>query len=185
MTSRPDLTVDLGEAEFRRWYYTVVELRAGARLVGVSPSGTKQDLTERIGARLGGRDGVETPAGRNVTRRSVSRPLAEPITDDTVLGPRQALTRQLRDSLAHRIPGFHADAVMRDFIGSDREKTVGEVVAHWHASRGLPPPPTGAQFEWNRFARAWFAANPGGSAKQCRAAWRAHRELPRDERPPT
>lgn len=39
-----------------------------------------------------------------------------------------------------------------------------------------------ARFEYTRFAQVWHAAHPGGTAAQCRAAWRAHRALPNDAR---
>ncbi len=80
-------------------------------------------------------------------------------------------------------PTFHFDAAMRTFFAdADGTGTLADARAHWLATRDLPAGEIGAQFEFNRFTRAWHAAHPDGTTAQCRAAWAAHRALPTDLR---
>jgi hypothetical protein len=139
----------------------------------------KADLVARVVALL---DGGPAPV---ITRRAPPPdPLPEPIGDTTVLPPGQRASRQLRTHLEHRIgPAFRVDRHMREFLLRQDGATVGDLVAHWDATRGAAPAPPDAQFEFNRFSIAWHAAHPGGSVSDCRAAWRLHRSLPEDRRP--
>jgi hypothetical protein len=98
---------------------------------------------------------------------------------DSVIQPGQRCSQVLRRFFQSRIgPGFHFDQAMRDFIADGAGRTLGDAVAHWHATRDQPPGPIGRQFEYNRFIRDWHAAHPGG-AQAAAAAWRAHRADPR------
>ena len=80
-------------------------------------------------------------------------------------------------------PGFRFDAAMRTFLsGSQGERTLGEAISHYQASRSQRPKPIDAQFELNRFTRAYYEQNPTASVTELRAAWRRYRSLPVDER---
>lgn len=74
---RPALTRSLDEVEFRRWYWTLAELQVAAREFGLSASGRKADVTERIAAALGGRTQPTT------ARSTTTDHLAGPLTRDT------------------------------------------------------------------------------------------------------
>jgi Domain of unknown function (DUF6434) len=121
----------------------------------------------------------------HAARMTVSKRIAEPLTLDTVIGARQAASQQLRaffvQVIGHR---FSYDIHMRTFLASDRTKTLGEAVDHWYASRGSLKPETLPQLEFVRFTKAWHISNPNSSQVECRAAWKLHRSLPVDQRPP-
>jgi hypothetical protein len=71
---------------------------------------------------------------------------------------------------------------MRTFLASDRTKTLGDAVAHWHATRNTVKPETLPQLELVRFTKAWHLVNPTGTQLQCRAAWKRYKALPVDQR---
>ena len=79
-------------------------------------------------------------------------------------------------------PSFRFDAAMRAFVADGAGRTLGDAVDHWRLSRNRRDGPIGPQFELNRFTRAWWRANPGGTREQLRAAWLAYRDAPEEER---
>jgi hypothetical protein len=173
---QPRLRAGISEAEFTRWYWTCAELRAFCRSLGLPSGGVKGEITARVVAHLAGR--AAPPALR---RARAAGALPERLTDDTPLPIGQRATRRLREHLEVRIGRhFRVDAHVREFLTTRRGVTIGDLVAHWERTRDLPKAPPAAQFEYNRFAQAWHAANPGGGAGACRAAWQAHRARPRE-----
>jgi len=99
----------------------------------------------------------------------------------TVIPPGQRCSQVLRHWFEQEIgPGFAFDGSMREFIAQGAGRTLGEAVAHWHATRAeaARPKPIAAQFELNAFLRQWWAAHPGGTRAEALAAWRDHRAAP-------
>lgn len=180
VSDRPELTADLTESEFRRWYWTLAELQPFARSLGVSATGVKPDVADRIAAALGGRE-IPTPPRR---KRSTGPQLRGPLDRSTIIPEGQRSTKVLREFFEAEIgPSFRFNGHMRPFLAAGGA-TLGEAIDHWYRTVGTELPPQSASLEFNRFTRAWHAANPDGTADACRAAWLAHRSLPVDERPP-
>ncbi|WP_196443613.1 DUF6434 domain-containing protein [Planomonospora sp. ID67723] len=179
--SRPALTADLTGHDLLRWYWRRDELVAFARRLGLSAAGGKQELTARLAAVL---DGHPLPEPRPAARRPRTAPLPEPLTPETLIPDGQRCSQQLRVFFQQRIgPGFRFDGVMRDFIATGAGRSLGDAVAHWHATRGVQQPQIGAQFELNRFLRDWHAARPGAGRQAAMQAWQEYRSLPVDARP--
>lgn len=186
---RPAPSPELSGAELARWYWTLAELSALARAMGLPSGGGKAAVTARIAAAL---DGFPAPApaadpaparsgGRPV--RGAGRQLAAPVDGASVIPPGQRCGQVLRAYFLREIgPGFHFDAFMRDYVAQGAGHTLAEAVAHWHATRAAAAEPReiGAQFELNRFLRDWHAGHPEGTRAQALAAWRAHRSRPRE-----
>lgn len=165
--------------EFRRWYWLKSELASFARSTGVSASGSKPDIADRIHAFL---DGSDIPAPTH--RRARASKIAGPITRSTVIPEGQTASQQLRPFFVAEIgSGFRYDWHMRTFLTENAGATLGDAVDHWHATRDVPTPETPEQLEFVRFTKRWHETNPGGTAAECRAAWKVHRSLPVDERP--
>lgn len=165
-------------AEFRRWYWLKDELAAFARSNGVSASGSKPDIADRIHAFL---DGTEIPPPTPRSRSAAK--LVEPINRDTVIPPGQRASQQLRPFFESEIgTSFRYDWFMRTFLSENAGATLGDAVDHWHATRDTPTPETPAQLEFVRFTKQWHLDHPDGSAAECRAAWAHHRSLPVDQR---
>jgi hypothetical protein len=166
----------LSEAEFRRWYYTVAQLRAMAKSMGIATTGTKGVLTERIAAALAGRPLPAEPRQRR-TR------IPEPLSDDSTIPAGVILDRRVRDWFVTRLgPQFHSDHHLRTFLRENPGATLGDAAAYWQATRAAPREPIAAQFEYNRFVRRWRADHPGASHDDLVQAWHEHRAKPADER---
>lgn len=177
---RPALARDLPESEFVRWYWTKDELAEAARAWGLRATGSKELLASRIAAALAGRAFAEpAPA-----RRAAGPQLRAPIAGDTRIPAGQRCSQVVRAWMEEQLGGgFHFDAAMRAFFAeSDGTSTMRDALAHWAETRGAGPRPIDAQFEFNRFTRAWTAAVPDGSREELLAAWWDYRRRPRDER---
>ncbi|GHI86704.1 DUF6434 domain-containing protein [Streptomyces xanthophaeus] len=178
---RPALTRELSGTELVRWYWTLAELTAFARQLGLSPAGGKAALTDRLAAVLDGR-----PEPRPVrTARRGGRQLAAPVDGATVIPEGQRCSQVLRAYFTQEIgPAFHFDAFMRDYVAQGAGRTLAQAVTHWHATRerAAEPQEVGAQFEFNRFLREWHARHPDATRTEALAAWRAHRARPKDRR---
>jgi hypothetical protein len=180
--TRPSLSAALTGAELLRWYWTLEELTALAATLGVPRGGGKQALTERLAARL---DGRQTPAPAPQRRPPAGRQLNGPLSATTVIPAGQRCSQLLRDYFRREIgPGFVFDSFMRSFIADGAGRTLGDAVAHWEATRGAAAQqrPIGGQFELNAFLRRWRASHPGGTREESLAAWREHRSRPAEER---
>ncbi|MET9687029.1 DUF6434 domain-containing protein [Streptomyces sp. NPDC006514] len=179
--SRPALTPALTGTELLRWYWTLAELSALAREMGIPAGGGKAAVTARLAAAL---DGLPAPAAPAAPApRRAGRQLTAPVTGATVIPPGQRCSQVLRAYFVREIgPGFHFDAFMRDYVAEHAGHTLAEAVAHWHATRAraAEPQEVGAQFEFNRFLRAWHAGHPDGARAEALAAWQDHRARPRD-----
>ncbi|MFJ7590687.1 DUF6434 domain-containing protein [Streptomyces sp. NPDC097617] len=177
--SRPAPTPALTGAELLRWYWTLAELSALAREMGLPAGGGKAAVTARLAAAL---DGLPAPAAAAPVRRRTGRQLAAPVTGASVIPPGQRCSQVLRAYFVREIgPGFHFDAFMRDYVAQHAGHTLAEAVAHWHATRvrAAEHQEVGPQFEFNRFLRAWHAQHPDGRRPEALAAWQAHRAAPR------
>ncbi|WP_030763171.1 DUF6434 domain-containing protein [Streptomyces sp. NRRL F-2664] len=184
---RPLLSTALTGAELLRWYWTLAELGALARRMGVPVRGGKAAVTARLAAAL---DGLPEPeqasaAGAAVPAapRRAGRQLAAPVDGTTVIPPGQRCSQVLREYFVREIgPGFHFDAFMREYVAGHAGHTLAEAVEHWHATRvrAAEPQDVGPQFEFNRFLRDWHVRHPGVARTEALAAWRAHRARPRD-----
>src|SRR5699024_8717312 len=130
----------------RRWYWLRAELAALPGELGLSRSGSKEELLERVVAAL---DGAAPPAP--VPRPAAGRQLVEPVGPGTVIPPGQRCSQVLRRFFAAQIgPHFRFDEHMREFVAHGAGRTLGEAAEHWHRTRDAPPGVIGEQFEYNR-----------------------------------
>lgn len=175
---RPEPSSSLEPGDIDRWYWTQVELRQIARDLGVSTGGRKAELAARVKAALAD-EPLPDSSGRPRTR------LEGELTRDTVIPDGVVLSRHLRDWFASELgPGFRADRHLREFLRDGAGRTLGEAADHYRATRDSPPQEVESQFELNRFTRAWWRANPGGTRAQLLEAWRVYRETPVERRLP-
>jgi len=159
----------------RRWYWLRSELVEIARGNGVGTSGGKLELTDRICAHFEQRPPAP-PAARARSRDA----LPADLTAGVVLPQGQRCTRRLRTWMRAQVGrAFAFDAPMREAVGAGGI-TLGDLVGHWHATRGQVSREIGPQFELNRFSRAWHIGHPDGTHAQMLAEWAQHRSRPRD-----
>lgn len=163
------------ETEFRRWYWTVSDLRQIAKALGVATSGPKLALTERIAARLAGRPAPAAP------RRGSRNRVPAPLSARSVIPPEVILDRALQDWFREQLgPAFRIDEHLRRFLRDGSGSTLGDALEHWHATRDAARPAIAAQFQYNRFVREWRATHPGAAHDDVVRAWHAARAQPSD-----
>jgi len=167
---RPELTRSLSATEFLRWYWLKAEMQAFCRTHGLSPSGSKTELTNRIANALSGREVGPAPQ-----RRSRNLMPSE-FTPETVIAAGWRCTESLRAYFKSvHGPGFSFNAALREIIANGQGKTLAEASAVYAATRGKPAEAIEGQFEYNRHMREFHARNPGASHQQAVEAWWAKR----------
>lgn len=180
---RPALTPALSGTELLRWYWLKTELVELARALGVSPGGSKEELTARLVAVLDGRPAPRPAVAGRASRRGAGGQLEGALTLTSIIPAGQRCSQHLREFLRAAIgPAFRFDESMRRFVAEGEGRTLGEAVEHWRATRGAARSDIAPQFELNGFLRDWHTANPGGRRTDALDAWRAHRALPVDGR---
>lgn len=151
-----------------------------ARSLGIAASGSKKLLTERIAAKLKGREFVEPPW----TRATSTNQLSGELTAATIVPTGQRCSQSVRTSMITQVGNtFKLDAHMRDFLAkSDGTRTLQDAVNHWYATCNMQHQEIDPQFEYNLFTRGWHKQHPKGSRTDLLAAWQRYRSLPIDER---
>lgn len=177
--TRPSLDERLTGDELLRWYWLKEELVAFARTLHVPTSGGKQELTQRLVARLDGKPYDSPPP-----RQSPSRQLSGPIDRNTIVPKGQRCSQLLRQWFESEVgANFRFDSAMRSYFSAqDGTSTLGDALEHWNATRERGTTEIGEQFELNRFTRAWYARNPGGTRQALLEAWQQYRAAPVDAR---
>lgn len=179
-SERPALTRELTATEFLRWYWLKAELCAFVRTLGLSATGSKQDVTARIAACLEGK----TPPSPSTRQNKSGKQLEAPLTRETLIPSGQRASQVLREFFEREAgSGFRFTGPIRTFLAeSQGDRTLGEAITVYQSGRGQKAEAIGAQFELNRFTRAFHEQHPGATAKEVRAAWIRYRALPVDQR---
>jgi hypothetical protein len=176
-TARPDPDEVVTSSQLLGWYWTRAQLDQIARRLGVSKSGNKATLTQRLEHHL---DGI--PA-REAPRPRVAPQLTPPFDPSDVVPPGQRMTRALRDWFVERVgSSFRFDFYMRAFFTDPAGRTLSDAIDLWHATRDAPAPQIGAQFEYNRFTRAFRQAHPEATRSDLLEAWQRYKDTPTHDR---
>lgn len=177
---RPSLTSALTGTELRRWYWLKDELADFARQLGIRATGSKNLLTQRIAAHLDGTTFTEP----TTTRSSTGAQLSAPLTPATVIPRGQRCSQVVRAWFVRQVgASFGFDAEMRDFFArADGTQTMQDALDHYLRTRAQGSKDIGAQFEYNRFTRAWHTEHPSGTRDELLAAWHEYRRRPIDSR---
>jgi SAP domain-containing new25 len=169
MIRRPELSIGLPAKEFAAWYWLKEELVAFCRMNGVSPSGTKLELVERIKTFL---EGKPVRAKTSIMRRLGAMP--PDFTLDTVIGEGWRCNPHLGAFLREATDGsFRFNAEVRKLIHHGHGKSLADVVACYRKSvlPGRKKAAIPTQLEYNQHFQDYFQANPGATREQAIAAW--------------
>ncbi len=170
---RPVLDAQISPVDFRAFYWLKSELVMFCREHGLSPTGSKVALAERIELFLA--TGKVSRGESQRSRRSQTRTMPDQFTRETVIGPNWRCSQQLRAFFEKEIgPQFHFDGMMRDFIKRDGVgKPLQDAIEVWQQEQSGPKVETqiAPQFEYNRHIREFFRQNPGKTLQDAIAAW--------------
>lgn len=179
---RPELTKELYVNDFKNFYWLKEELQTFCRENGISASGSKLEITNRIVIFL------ET----GIIEKSIKR--KAPITKkvkledlhlDTIITEHHRCSQVVRAFFTSIIPTFHFSTYIQNYFKENIGKTYRDVVQAWYAEeeRKKDPnyvKPIGSQFEYNQFTRDYFAdpKNKGKQRADAIAAWNLIKSLP-------
>jgi hypothetical protein len=172
---RPTFTRTLSRAEFGRWYWLKSELVVACRALGVSPTGSKPELTARIAAALAGE------RAPSASPRRARGAMPERFTLETRIGPgwrcNPALGAFLR---SHAGRSFRFNAVVRGFVHTQVGQPVSAIIACYQASvaSGAVKPELPPQLEYNRHMQAYARTHPGATRAEVLNAWKKIRSRP-------
>lgn len=180
-------TVKTG-TDLKDWYWLKAEIVDYARHIGVSPSGGKFDIIDRVAHFLDTgerRKPSDEKTGKKNARQAASGFdwARDPITRQTPIdgayrnnsNVRRFFEREIGRKITFNIAFM---AWMKDNIG----KTMGHAVEEWlrldaERKSGVKPDiPFHNQF--NAYVRDFFADNPGRSMDDARHYWKLKRSLP-------
>lgn len=179
---RPKLDKDINVKDFRNFYWLKGELQAFCRESGISASGSKVEITNRIAVFL------ETGEIQKPIRKRSSSPKGvklEELSLDTVITENHRCSQVVRAFFQSVIPKFHFSTYIQNYFKKSVGKTYRDVVDAWYEEEERKKDPSykkqiGAQFEYNQFTRDYFADpnNKDKTREDAIAAWNAIKVLP-------
>jgi len=182
LSLRPNLTKDISIHSFKDFYWLKEELQTFCREHGISASGSKIELANRIEIYL------QTGNIKKPTRTSSSVKKAERSNDhslDTVITEHHRCSQDVRAFFKSVIPKFHFSTYIQNYFKENVGKTYRDVVKAWHEEDKRKKEPTykkkiAPQLEYNQFIRDYYADpnNQGKSRKDAIEAWNTIKKLP-------
>lgn len=188
---RVALTPQTSPDDFRDFYWLKSELQAFCRAHGLSPSGAKAEIADRIAHFLA------TGERRAPRRRrqagpapEINRLSAQEMTMESRAPAGFRCTQEARAFFEANVsPTFRFTVTLQRFIRSNPGVTFADIAAEWRREqearkKGTFKPEIEPQFEFNQFTRDFHAdpANAGKTREDCLEAWRRVRARRGDNR---
>lgn len=154
--------------DFKKYYWTVKQLRVFCQQHKLASSGSKIDLTDRICQFL--LEGDVSPVIK------VKSPLPDSCRGITSTTPviNYKNDAKTRDFFITELGSkFRFNHYLRGFAKKTHDGSLcyGDLVRGYKASLSEPPPPIGDQFKFNKFQRDFFKDNPSATRSDCIKAW--------------
>lgn len=182
---RPALTKYLHVNEFLNYYWLKEELQQFCRQHGLSASGSKDDITNRIKIFLQTGEIVKPQR----IRASKSVIPDNELSLETVIVTSHKCSQNVRYFFKKQIPNFHFSTFIQNFFKENIGKTYQDVINAWHEEQQRLKNPLykkeiAPQFEYNQFTRDFFAdpANKGKTKKDAIHAWNTKKSQPGDNK---
>lgn len=166
---------------FEDFYWLKEELQAFCKENGISASGSKLEISDRIESFL--RTGeIKKPIRKAMGNRTV---LQRELSLDTVISENHRCSQRVRAFFKTVIPNFHFSAYIQNYFKNNTGKTYRDAVEAWYKEEKRKKDPSykrqiAPQFEYNQYIRDFFAdpANQGKSRKEAIEAWNTIKKLP-------
>ncbi|GGN64913.1 DUF6434 domain-containing protein [Oceanobacillus indicireducens] len=179
---RPSLTKNISVQSFKDFYWLKEELQAFCRGNGLSPSGSKIEISDRIETYLLTGE-IKKPARSSKTTKR--RELQVELSLDTVIMENHRCSQHVRAFFKTIIPAFHFSTYIQNYFKNNVGKTYRDAVNAWYEEEERKKDPSykkkiAPQFEYNQFIRDFFAdpKNKGKSRKKAIEAWNEIKKLP-------
>lgn len=179
---RPNLTKEINVDSFKDFYWLKEELQLFCRENGISASGSKIEISDRIETFL------RTGEIKKTIRKSKVNSKFEPQVDlslDTVISENHRCSQNVRAFFKTVIPNFHFSTYIQNYFKTNIGKTYRDVEYAWYKEEERKKDPSyrkkiAPQFEYNQFIRDFFADsnNKGKSREEAIEAWNNIKKLP-------
>lgn len=177
---RPELTRNLEPETFRNYYWLGEELAIFCREHGISASGSKIEMSQRIEVFLE-TGKIQKPVKQKTRKNELQRDLSL----DTVITENHRCSQIARAFFTSVIPNFHFSTHIQNFFKDNVGSTYRDAVNEWYAEEDRKKSPEyrttiAPQFEFNQFTRDFFSdpMNKGKTRKDATAAWKIVRDKP-------
>lgn len=178
---RPLLTKDIPLDDFLHYYWLKEELQQFCRAHGLSASGSKIDITNRIHVYLQTGEILKPVRSRSMKQS----PTDTNLSLDTIILEGHRCSQHVRHFFKQHIPNFHFSTYIQQYFKDNIGKTYQDVVNAWHEEQQKLKDPTykkqlAPQFEYNQFIRDFFSdpANQGQTKHDAITAWNMIKSQP-------
>lgn len=179
---RPNLTKDISIESFKDFYWLKEELQTFCKENGISASGSKLEISNRIETFLLTGE-IKSPTRKAKSNKAME--LQDELSLHTVITKTHRCSQHVRAFFKTVIPKFHFSTFIQDYLKNNIGKTYGDVVEAWYEEEGRKKAPSykkmiAPQFEYNQFIRDFFSdvENQGKSREEAIAAWNAIKKQP-------
>lgn len=176
MNDRPELSKELDGKTFGQWYWLKEELVSFCRENGLPASGSKEELTSRIGRYLDTGE-IVAPVSRSRSKVSDSSITLEScIEEDLVCSERhRAFFKEMIGE------SFSFNVAFQKWLKTNSGKTYADaVVAYCEIKKDSKNKrkDIDKQFEYNTYIRDFFEKNKGRSLDDAISCWKYKKSLP-------
>lgn len=179
---RPKLTDNISVQSFKDYYWLKEELQDFCRTHGISASGSKTEITDRIEIFLETGE-ITSPLRKQSSARKTEQHNA--LSLETIITEHHRCSQEVRAFFKSVIPKFHFSTYIQNYFKSNIGKTYRDAVEAWQEEERRKKDPAykktiAPQFEYNQFTRDFFAdpANEGKSRTEAINAWNNIKRLP-------
>ena len=179
---RPALEKELKANEFRDFYWLKEELQTFCKEHGMSASGSKIEIKDRISIFLETGE-IQKPMRKRSS--SLQEIKLEELSLDTVIIENHRCSQVVRDFFKSVIPKFHFSTYIQSYFKENVGKTYQDVLDAWYEEEERKKDPSykrqiGSQFEYNQFTRDYFAdpKNNDKNRDDAIEAWDVIKALP-------
>lgn len=179
---KPSLTKEISVQSFKDFYWLKEELQIFCRENGLSPSGSKIKISDRIETYLLTGKKIKPAKSSKTTKKMASQ---VELSLDTVITENHRCSQHVRTFFKTVIPTFHFSTYIQNYFKNNVGKTYRDAVNAWYEEEERKKDPAykkkiAPQFEYNQFIRDFFADpnNKGKSRKKAVEAWNKIKRLP-------
>ena len=179
MDKRPVLNNKISVNDFKDFYWLKSELMNFCQEIGISSSGGKIEIANRITEYL--ETGKVT---KKATTKKIKLPKAtKPITEETIIGIEYRTYKEKKEFLKSKIGNqFHFTIHLLDYFKEETgTKTYGDLIKEWYKEVELKKDPNfkkeiAPQFEYNTYIRDFLKDNPSETKKIAIQYWNIKRK---------
>lgn len=179
---RPLLEQKLKVEEFRSFYWLKEELQIFCRENGMSASGSKMEIADRVAAFL---ETGERQLPRKIRKSHTKETKTVMLDLDTIITENHRCSQAVRAFFKSQIPSFHFSTFIQNYFKENVGKTYRDAVSAWYAEEERKKNSSNKkeiapQFEYNQFIRDYFSdsKNKGKKREDAIAAWQTIKKLP-------